>query len=291
MRPSLNLYPSPFKIISSGGGHVGWGYYKESASLTDMNIIIVDLPWNLNTKGRIALAIADPDRNVTVARADDIQELLNLIKNNAEQRSFVLLDIPVEGCDSLNGEKFRPVSKSLSRQGIWMQPDSKAKGSGKVLKELILQTCAEKEITIREIYPYAVYKFLAYVEKNGILSRLEQDRFEALLDEGFRGFKPPKYKREKNREQRLKNMEYLYSLLTDSRLGFKYNSLRSPEKFYSLGELDRLCDGYDACLGAIVGIYYIGKSRYSFIAGGPGGNILILADKWLAERLRKWTAV
>ena len=150
-----------------------------------------------------------------------------------------------------------------------------------------LKEKGNKGITVQEIYPYAIYKFLAYLRDRQLLQRLNIDKFETLLDDRFRAYRPPKYKRERKKGERIKNMEYLYSLLTDSSLGLKFlDSPGYPDTSYTLSELDRLCDEYDACLGAIVGIYLAGNNSYACVAGDSNsGNILLLADRWLAERL------
>ncbi len=258
-----------------------------------MNIISVDLPWNPNNRGRRALAIADLDGNIKVMPANDDDEMLRLITENIEQESCVLLDIPIEGCEELlkKGEYFRPADKALLCQGISIQPTlnkdvnkNKYKDRGKWLKKRIQSINQGKRIIVQEIYPYAIYKFLAYLKDRKLLQHLDSDRFDALLDDGFRTYWPPKYKREKNREKRLENMGYLYSLLTDTDIGLNFGiPLHYPDASSNLGQLS---DEYDACLGAIVGIYFANNSNYACIAGdSKSGNLLILADQWLAERL------
>ena len=242
-----------------------------------MNIISVDLPWKEGKRGRRALAVADLDRNIKIMSASDDDEMLALARDNAEPESIVLLDIPIEGGE----QKFRPVDRALARQGIWIQPSSNAGNRGKRLKELLEN---KKRITVQEIYPYAVYKFLAYLKDRKLLGRLKPDKFDTLLDDSFRGFRPRKYKRERKKEERLKNMEYLYSLLMDTGLNFRI-PLHYPDASANLGPLS---DEYDACLGAIVGVYLAGKSSYACIAGdSSSGNILLLADRWLAGELGK----
>ncbi len=250
-----------------------------------MNIISIDLPWKSDKRGHRALAIADLDGSVKIAQANDDNELLKLVRENAEPRSVILLDIPIDGCDNLDGEHFRPIDKALARQGIWVQPASGAGSRGKRLKELLEKD--DNRVVVQEIYPYATYKFLAYLKDEKLLQRLEADRFDVLLNNRFRAFRPPKYKREEKKDERLKNMGYLYLLLTDSCLGLKFSashSLRSPDTSYTLSELDRLCDEYDACLGAIVGIYFANNSSYACVVGdSKSGSILLLADAWLKE--------
>ena len=249
-----------------------------------MNIISIDLPWNPDKKGHRALAVADLNRNIRIMLADDDTELLELIRDNTESESLVLLDVPIDGCSNLDSEHFRPVDKALARQGIPILPTSKAKDRGAVLKGRIKSINRGKRVTVQEIYPYAIYKFLAYLKKRGFLQRLALDKFDTLLDDGFRICWPPKYKRERDKGERGENMKYLYSLLTDPSLGLRFlTPLPYPD---TLSNPDKLSDEYDACLGAIVGVYYASNSRYARIAGNSeSGNMLLLTDKWLVEGL------
>ena len=249
-----------------------------------MNIISVDLPWNPDNRNRTALAVADLKGDIRVMLANHDDEMLFLIRENIERGSLILLDIGIEGCGELRDKKFRPVDIALARQGIWIQPISGDRNRGRSLKKRIQSSNPGKRVIVQEIYPYAVYKFLACLKKKGLLGCLNIGKFDALLDEGFRVYRPPKYKREKEKEKRLKNMEYLYSLLTDTDIGLNFRTpLNRP---HTSSNLNQLGDEYDACLGAIVGIYYANNSSYACIAGdSKSGNILILADQWLREQL------
>lgn len=252
-----------------------------------MNIISIDIPWKSEKKERRALAFADKNRNIRIMRASDDDELLELVQGKAEPRSFILLDVPIDGCDCLNGKHFRPVDKALTRQTLPALPASKAGSRGRNLKSLLKRD--KKRFRVYEIYPYATYKFLAYLKDRQLLQRLNLDRFDNLLDEGFRIYWPPKYKRERQREEYLRSIRYLYYLLTDPSLGLSFSPpLRYPDFSFTLGELSELCDEYDACLGAIVGIYHANKSSYVWLAGdSDSGSILLLADRWLSERMGK----
>jgi len=254
-----------------------------------MNIISIDLPWKEDKKGRRILAIADLDGNVKIAPASDDNEMLGLVRHNTEPESLVFLDIPIEGCENLGGEHYRPVDKALLHQGISILPTSKAENRGKGLKEKIQSQSINqgKRVIVQEIYPYAVYKFLAYLKKQKdkkLLQRLALDKFDTLLDNRFRVYWPPKYKREKKKDKRLENMNYLYSLLTDADIGLNFQiPLHRPDASNNFGQLS---DEYDACLGAIVGIYFANNSSYACVAGdSDSGNMLLLADRWLSERL------
>ena len=51
-------------------------------------------------------------------------------------------------------------------------------------------------------------------------------------------------------------------------------------------------DEYDACLGAIVDVYFTSKNSNTCIAGDSNsGNILLLADRWLSEQLSRKVSV
>jgi len=256
-----------------------------------VGIISIDLPWKSTNKAHRALAIANLDKDVRIKRAENDDELLQLVQNNVEQGSFVLLDIPIEGC--VHGKNFRPVDKALSHQGIWIQPIFSAEDRGKVLKRHIQNLNRGKNLIVQEIYPYAIYKFLAYLKNNGLLPRLSPGKFDTLLGDGFPKFIPPKYKREGVRNKRLENMRYLYSLLVDSNISLKFSTpLAYPDSSYTLNELNSLADEYDACLGAIVGICWAKGSPYAWMAGGAkSGEILVLADEWLKARLEKETQI
>lgn len=246
-----------------------------------MNIISVDLPWNPDKRGHRAVVVADLAGNIKIITAND-DELVKLVGDSAEPDSLVLLDVPVDGCENLGGKHCRAVDRALLRQGISILPTSKAGNRGRALRERIQNSRRGREVVVLEIYPYAVYKFLAYLKDRELLGLLKLDKFDTLLDEGFRAYLPPKYKRERKKEERLRNMEYLYSLLTDAGLNYRI-PLRYPE---ASGNLGQLSDEYDACLGAIVGIYWAANSSYACIAGDSNsGNILLLADRWLAGEL------
>ena len=250
-----------------------------------MNIISIDLPWNEDTKGRRTLAIADPDGNIEIALAADDNGLLELVRDTARPGSIVLLDIPIDGCDKLNGAHFRAIDTAVSHQALPALPASSAGSRGRSLRESLEKT--RKGLGVYEIYPYAIYKFLAYLKNRESLRYLATGEFDSLLNDSFRRFWPPKYKRETEKHKRVKNMQYLYSLLTDPILDLKFSApLQRPDNSCTSGELNRLCDEYDACLGAIVGIYFAGSSSYACLAGDSNsGSILLLADRWLSERL------
>jgi predicted nuclease with RNAse H fold len=247
-----------------------------------MNIISVDLPWKSETKGRTAIVIADLDGNVKIERASDDNGLLELVRKYADPETHVLLDIPIEGCqnlENLKGKRFRPVDKAIYHQGIGLFPSYRAGDRGKELKECLERQ--SKGIIVQEIYPYAVYKFLWYAQEKGKLPHSGDSDFIRLLDEEFKKRWPPRYKRAAG-EERQQAMRFLYSLLTDPAISL--SGLDNPGSL----SIARLGDEYDACLGAVVGLYWVKRSKYACLAGNPQeGEILLLADQWLRTELEK----
>ncbi len=256
-----------------------------------VNIISVDLNWNPNPPqaDRIAVAVADKCGNVRAVIGElcdsELLCFINEIHTKEDKPSLILLDIPIEGCKHLGGKHFRPVDLALVRNGFPLLPSSKARQRGSLLKKRIL-TATGKSAGIYEIYPYAVYKFLSYLGYKSVLSSFGLMNASVLLDDQFRTFWPPKYKRERNKRIRAKNMEYVFSILTNPQIGLAFSQpLQAP----SMSEnLSTLADKYDACLGAIVGIHLANKSPFAKIAGDKdSGEILLLADKWLVENFKK----
>ncbi len=243
-----------------------------------MNIISVDLPWEPETAGHRTLAITDLDGNFKIEQASDDDGLLKSVRKNAEPGSVILLDIPIEGCNKLNDKHFRPVDSALQHCGISLLPSSKAE-RGKGLKEELERR--NNRIAVYEIYPYAIYKFLACLKKKDALGLLNGSPTQCLLDERFRRFWPPRYKRAAG-EERQQAIRFLYSLLTDPTI--RLSGLDRPGSL----SLARLGDEYDACLGAVVGLYWVKGSNYACLAGTPEeGEILLLADRWLRTALEK----
>lgn len=259
---------------------------KSSTAITwlccDLNIISIDLPWNPATKGRRYLAIAGPDRKIALLSARDDAGMTSLAREHARPPALVLMDISIRGIDRLNGQHFRPVDKALMRLGFPLLPSSTSGNRGKELSDLLQP--GTTDITVLETYPYATYKFLAFLREKGRLGEVRRNEFRALLDDDFIRYWPPKYKRESNRQKRRENLRYIYGLLRDVLTSLNYYAdLPSPDGPPSL---DNLGDVYDACLGLIPAILYTHGSPFGRLAGDPdSGMILVLADRWLSEKI------
>lgn len=144
-------------------------------------------------------------------------------------------------------------------------------------------------IVIQEIYPHAAYKFLWVAKQRGKLNSVRLGRWKKVLDESFTpSVSPPKYKGNVTYEKRLAGMQELYWFLTEHlRLSFS-QPLDFPNDSFSRSHQELLADEYDACLGAVVGLYCVTHNPYVWIAGDQSrGEILLLADMWLKEQLEK----
>ena len=83
-------------------------------------------------------------------------------------------------------------------------------------------------------------------------------------------------------------MRELYNFLTEHlELSF-LKPLGFPNNSFSRSHLELLADEFDACLGVVVGLYHVTHSPDAWVAGDQsGGEILLLADRWLKEQLEK----
>jgi len=255
-----------------------------------VNIISVDVGWKEKTK-RNAVAIAKPGKQIYfVASGLGDSDLIGLVRDHAQPRSLVLLDVPIEGCENLSGPR-RPVEGALQHY-VSLYPASMAGVRGLRLKEKLIQAMPEgirANVVIQETYPHAVYKFLWVAKQKGKLESVQSGVWQRVLDGSFTPLvSPPKYKGNITHDKRLKGMGELYNLLTEHlRLSF-LPPLILPDRSLGCSRLEFLADGYDACLGAVVGLYCVSHSPYVWVAGDQSrGEILLLADMWLKEQLER----
>ena len=258
-----------------------------------MNIISCDVGWKRETK-RNAIAVVTDSGKVSFLKSGlDDDYLVTLACKWAEPQSLILLDVPIEGCEKLEGPR-RPIENALQHY-ISLYPASRAGKRGKQLKEKLFQKIPAKSresIIIKEIYPHAVYKFLWVVEQKGKLVEIRRPREQqSILDNQFTpSVSPPKYKGSKVKyDERLMGMWKLYNFLTQH-LDLDFSqSLESPNNSFSATGLEVLADQYDACLGAVVGLYCVTGNSYSWIAGDEcQGEMLLLADIWLKKQLEEY---
>jgi len=257
-----------------------------------MNIISCDVGWKSETKRNAIAVVTDGRKFSFLKNGLDDDHLVTLVCKWAEPQSLILLDIPIEGCEKLEGPR-RPIENALQHY-IALYPASKAGDRGKQLKEKLFQKIpvkSKENIIIKEMYPYAIYKFLWAVERKGKLTEVRRGREQqSILDNQFiPSVSPPKYKGSKvKHDKRLMGMWKLYNFLTQ-RLDLDFSqSLEPPNDSFSATGLEVLADQYDACLGAVVGLYCVTGNSYSWIAGDEfQGEMLLLADIWLKKQLEE----
>jgi predicted RNase H-like nuclease len=258
-----------------------------------VNIISCDVGWRSETK-RNAIAVVTDRRKISFLKSGlDDDRLVSLVCKWAETQSLILLDVPIKGCEKLEGPR-RPIENALQHY-ISLYPASRAGNRGKQLHDELFQKIRVKSkgnIIIKEIYPHAIYKFLWAVERKGKLAEVRRQREQQnILDNQFiPSISPPKYKGSKvEHDKRIIGMWELYNLLTQ-RLDLDFSQpLEPPDDSFSATRLEVLADQYDACLGAVVGLYCVTGNSYSWIAGDERqGEMLLLADIWLKKQLEEY---
>ena len=255
-----------------------------------MNVISCDVGWKGATK-RNAVAIATDSRQIDFVKSGlDDDHLVALVREWAVPQSLILLDVPIEGCDNLEGPR-RPIERVLQRY-IALYPASMAGKRGKQLKEILLQaihTEVRGSVIVKEMYPHAVYKFLWVAKRKGKLAKVQLGEWQSVLDQDFTPSRsPPKYKGNIEYNRRLAGMQKLYTFLTQC-LDLRFSRpLDSPHRSSARSRLELLADQYDACLGGVVGLHCVAGNPYALIAGDEHqGEMLLLADMWLKERLEE----
>ena len=104
--------------------------------------------------------------------------------------ALVLLDIPIYGLEKLQGNHFRPIDNALLSVGISIRPTSSAKLFGPKLVDRIVAEAGVSPCRIQEIYPYAVYKWLAYVRALCAFPLPNHAQTATLLGDDFPSYFP-----------------------------------------------------------------------------------------------------
>ena len=93
---------------------------------------------------------------------------------------------------------------------------------------------------------------------------------------------PPKYKRERDLAKRRRAVRAVAALL--GKAGMEGRVRTVPRATH--GELDAVCDEYDALLGLVAGIAAVDRSSWSWLASTSldDGTILTIADASLRAR-------
>lgn len=258
-------------------------------------IISCDVAWSPH-KSRNAVAVVTErgDVECLARRLDDSQMLDTVCSCVTESDNLVLLDIPIEGCKNLAGPR-RPIENALQHY-ISLYPASRSGRRGKDLEDAIMAAVKYKgTVTVKEIYPHAVYKFIWAAKQSKRFKDVTQARQSSTILDGrfIPSWVPPKYKgRKLAREDRLDGLRYLRNTITtDFGLRFK-ESLEGPSVSDTIAGMETLADLYDACLGAAVGRYCAIGNPYAWVAGNERqGEMLLLADNWLKIQLESYGIV
>ena len=117
-----------------------------------MNIISCDVGWKRETK-RNAIAVVTGSGQVDFLTSGlDDDHLVSLVREWVEPQSLVLLDVPIEGCEKLEGPR-RPIENALQHY-VSLYPTSRAGKRGKQLKEKLLRPCLlrQEEVLLSKRY-------------------------------------------------------------------------------------------------------------------------------------------
>lgn len=262
---------------------------RVTSSMPFTHVLAVDLNW-AEAHRRVAVALCDPDGSIDVTAGDrsDATVYSALLAVPDHARVLVLLDVPIEGLADLHGAATRPVDRAMAGIGIAALPASGAGQRGVRLRDSILARAADRarSVEVREMYPYAIYKLLAYLEHHGQLHALAAGDQQTLLDVSLGSHPHPRYKRrERDADRRWAAIRYLQGLLTAPALALTWHGLPSPDRVRGLAE-DHLVDLYDAALGGVLGALLLRGSPYPALAGDrERGEMALLADLWVRNRL------
>lgn len=255
------------------------------------HVLAADLNWGEGGR-RVAVALCHADGRVQMTAGDrsdaTIHAMLGQLSPTAA--ALVLLDVPIEGMEALDGARSRPVDRALASAGIAVLPSALAGQRGPRLRDALLTAERSRlaRIDVREMYPYAIYRVLAHLDARETLGSLGEGESHALLDADFTRFRPPRYKRrERDHDLRWRGIRYLHDLLTHPALEMRWEGLPAPEHARGLAE-DHLVDLYEAALGGVLGMLLLRGSGYVAVAGDIArGEMVLLADVWLRERLTR----
>ena len=245
------------------------------------DVISIDMPWGKNTTARTAIASRSP-ANISVTAVHDDDVLVQYVDQHAATNALVLLDVPLDGCESLSkSNPRRGVDDRFLRIGIPILPSVKSGIRGPTIAKRLLD--ARPDLRVREIYPYAVLRVIWALHVQGLSFRFEDDARRVDLSATW-GTWPPKYKRAKTRAAKLVAMNEIAAVL--SNLPAVGSAIRTPSASATVSDLSSLADAYDALLGLIAGIAAVDRSSWSWISECEQGcgSIVTIADTSLRRR-------
>jgi hypothetical protein len=253
------------------------------------HVLAADLNWS-DANHRVAVALCHPAGRIVVGSSGCTdQAIYNTLSGLDDDASvLVLLDVPIEGIDRLQSARTRPVDRALAGSGIATLPATGAGSRGPRLRSAILAESAGKPtyVDVREMYPFAIYRVLAYLHDRDRLGALAAGDLRPVLGADFTTYRHPRYKRrERDAGRRWEAIRFLYGLLTHPVLGLTWEGLPAPERARGRAE-DELVDLYEAALGGVLGALVLRGSPYAMhIGDAVCGEMILLADAWMSARL------
>lgn len=225
-------------------------------------VISIDLGWSETNLDSTAAAWCEENGKPLWTAPGDRTDILVFLKRFHGKRALVLLDIPIYGTDGLSRQRpFRQLDRALLAFGIPLLPSYKAGDYGDRIAGDIRSGFPDFEVV--ESYPYAVLRFLwAARHEPECLSR----PLKPVVDvSSFARDWPPKYKRSRNKSERVRHM---FSVLDTLNLFLDIGNTDELLPSDSMGskQLDSLCDIYDALLGLVVGLEMASGSKWFFPA-------------------------
>lgn len=256
-------------------------------SFSEHNTVIsIDLGWSRTNLDSTAAAWCEEGGRLLWTAPGDRTDILVFLERFRGKRELVLLDIPIYGTDGLNRQRpFRQLDRALMSFGIPLLPSYKAGDYGNSLAGQIRSEFPDFEVV--ESYPYAILRFLwAARHEPACLS----GPLKPVVDvSSFVRDWPPKYKRSRNKGERVRHMVSVLEILNLFLDIGNTGELRPDDSMVSK-QLNSLCDIYDALLGLVVGLEMAAGSQWFFPARVENDSAMM--PLLLDENLRaRWVEV
>lgn len=256
-------------------------------SFSEHNTVIsIDLGWSRTNLDSTAAAWCEEGGRLLWTAPGDRTDILVFLERFRGKRALVLLDIPIYGTDGLNRQRpFRQLDRALMSFGIPLLPSYKAGDYGNGLAGQIRSEFPDFEVV--ESYPYAILRFLwAARHEPACLS----GPLKPVIDvSSFVRDWPPKYKRSRNKGERVRHMVSVLEIL-NLFLDIGNTGELQPDDSIGSKQLNSLCDIYDALLGLVVGLEMTAGSQWFFPARVEDDSAMM--PLLLDENLRaRWVEV
>ncbi len=244
----------------------------------DADVLAIDLPWSERAR-RTAIAMRTRT-GVEVEAVRDDARLSEVVVERAARGALVLVDVPLDGCEVLSAARpRRGVDQRFAQSGVPILPPVVAGSRGPALRARLGAT--RPDLVFAEIYPYAVLRVLWALRLSGRTFELSADARAIDLAAWWWTY-PPKYKRERDLARRRRAVRQVAALLGEAGMAGQVRTVARATH----GELDAVCDEYDALLGLVAGIAAVDRSSWSWRASTShdDGTILTISDASLRAR-------